>query len=173
MSTKLTQERLKELLHYDPETGVLLRVKSGSRLDIVGRPAGTTTATGYLTTMVDGVSHYCHRLAWLYVYGVWPAGQIDHRNGVRSDNRIANLRDCTCRENQQNRARPSGAANPFRGVSWHARDRHWRAAVTINGTKKNLGAFPKAEDARRAVQRARFEYYGFQPTAREDVCELR
>ena len=89
---KLTAERLRERLHYDAGTGVFTR-RVGSGHARTGEMAGSVHSTGYVRISIDGGKYTAHCLAWLYVHGVWPPDQIDHINGNRSDNRIANLRE--------------------------------------------------------------------------------
>ena len=101
---ELTAERLREVLAYDPDTGVFTwkaRTSPFSRVN-VGDVAGNLRRDGYIEICVDGRKHQSHRLAWLYVYGEWPADQIDHINGIRTDNRIANLREANNAENHHN-----------------------------------------------------------------------
>lgn len=86
----LTVERLRELLDYDPETGVF-RWKEPRRKCRVGEVAGSLRKDGYVKIQVDGRFYQAHRLAWLCVYGVWPSA-IDHIDGNRANNAIANLR---------------------------------------------------------------------------------
>src|SRR5436190_23425691 len=97
----LTQEKLKEVLDYDPETGLFT-----SRVSRGGRPAsaraGCVTTKGYIKLSLCQKRYYAHRLAWLYVYGEWPSKQIDHINCVTDDNRIANLREATSAQNITN-----------------------------------------------------------------------
>ena len=88
----LTQKRLKELFYYDPVTGVFTRLHSTSNVK-AGRATGNLNTGGHLGFLVDKKMYQAHRLAWLYVHGDWPNSQIDHINGVRTDNRIENLRD--------------------------------------------------------------------------------
>lgn len=98
----LTQTRLKELLHYAPDTGVFTwLVNRGSAR--VGMVAGTSQGTGYIWTGVAGGRHLNHRLAWLYMTGNEPENCVDHVNGVTDDNRWCNLRAATVRQNQLNR----------------------------------------------------------------------
>ena len=96
----ITQKRLKEVLDYDPCSGLFTRkCKSkkqpfgkGSQKDI-GSVCGTQDAKGYIGISIDGKRYAAHRLAWLYVTGCWPSDQIDHINRVKSDNRACNIRD--------------------------------------------------------------------------------
>jgi hypothetical protein len=115
-TASLTQARLKEVLHYDPETGVFTWA--------VGRPkaakdyaAGSLSDRGYIVIVVDGVRHRAHRLAWLYVHGTHPE-QIDHENHVRHDNRLCNLRETNNTENHKNISKPSNNKSGVVGVSW-------------------------------------------------------
>jgi hypothetical protein len=98
----LTQARLKQLLDYDPETGVFTwRVNRGGAAK-AGTRAGCPTPFYYRVIRIGGRSRREHSLAWLYVHGHWPADELDHINRVRDDNRIANLREVTHAENMQN-----------------------------------------------------------------------
>ena len=94
----LTQEQLKECLHYDPETGVFTRVGPKTH----NAAGGYVNAVGYVVISVLGRQHLAHRLAVLYMTGAWPQNQVDHRNTIRHDNRWGNLRPCTPQINQQN-----------------------------------------------------------------------
>jgi hypothetical protein len=111
----LTAERLRELLHYDPETGVFTWLPRQREMfrearhhaiwntRYSGKRAGHAgAALGYETISVIDRAYFSHRLAWLYVHGAWPLCEIDHINGVRTDNRIVNLRDVARGVNQQN-----------------------------------------------------------------------
>jgi len=101
-TSKITKDRLCEALSYDQETGMFRWVSCSARNVKNGDAAGTIDSKGYRTIRVDYVVHKAHRLAWLYVYGELPSGVIDHINGDRGDNRIANLRDATHAINCQN-----------------------------------------------------------------------
>ena len=95
----LTQARVREVLHYDPETGVFTnRVWRGGNSQ-VGSVAGWTNGSDYVLVSVDGGQYLAHRLAWFYVHGVWPESDIDHRNHITTDNRLVNLR---CGSRSQN-----------------------------------------------------------------------
>jgi len=99
----LTQNRLKELLEYNPETGLFIRKKTTASNAQVGNIAGFLNKhTGYKSIHIDGKEYYCHRLAFLYMNGFLPEKQVDHINRIKDDNRWINLRNATSTENLQN-----------------------------------------------------------------------
>lgn len=154
--TGITQARLKELLHYDPHTG-LLTWAAGPRL---GKGAGCRQKVGYLVVRLDGVLHYAHRLAYLYVTGETPH-LIDHVNGDRSDNRAANLRAATSEINNQNRRLPTARTKydlPL-GVSYDKRRLRYVAQIRISGKNTSLGQFACPEDAHQAYLKAKRELH--------------
>ena len=101
-----------------------------------------------------------HRVAWFLHYGEWPCRQIDHVNGNRSDNRIANLRLATNSENVCNRGKPKNNTSGFKGVSWNSGRRAWLATIRRKGSNKNLGYFATREAAADAYNRAALKYHG-------------
>jgi hypothetical protein len=115
-TASLTQARLKEVLHYDPETGVF-RWRIGRPKAAKEAKAGGFSDRGYIVIGIDGVHHRAHRLAWLYVYGTYPE-QIDHENHVRHDNRLCNLRATNNKENHKNISKPLNNTSGVVGVSW-------------------------------------------------------
>jgi hypothetical protein len=159
MQTKAetTQERLKELLSYDPETGLFTRLmRAGTARP--GDIAGCMTPKGYLIIKIDGEGYMAHRLAWLYVHGKWPADQIDHINGVKNDNRIANLREATNSENMQNQ-RAASKANRAGLIGVYPNRHRFVAQITINRQKQYLGIFATAEEAHSAYLSAKKIYH--------------
>lgn len=149
-NSTLTAERLREVLDYDPETGVFTRLVWTSNCVRVGDAVrGCPDGDGYLRIRVDKASYQSHRLAWLWVHGEWPVYQIDHINGVKHDNRLINLRDVTQSVNTQNlkRARANNASSLL-GV---APDYHrWKSQITADGVTFHLGTFDTPEEAHRA-----------------------
>lgn len=157
----LTAARLRELLHYDPETGVFTRrVRTSTRIK-AGDVAGWANGKGYLLISVDGRDHYAHRLAWLYTHGAWPTNEIDHRNTVRNDNRIANLRDVSGAVNSQNqrRAPAHNKSCGLLGVTWNKQIRKWHAQIQVDGKKRSIGYFATAELAHSAYLAAKREHH--------------
>jgi len=152
-------DTLRGLLDYEPETGIFRWRVQPSRNVKAGVVAGTLNHDGYIRIMVDGKKFLAHRLAYLHFHGVWPEQQIDHLNGDKSDNRIANLRDVSPSINAQNQTRPRrGNASGFLGVSWNKDNKRWEARIKINGRKQHIGLFdtPKAAHAAYLAAKLRF-----------------
>jgi hypothetical protein len=162
--TDLTAERLRELLHYDPETGVFTRLSCPYRRDREGQVAGSKRLDGYWAIVIKGDVHFGHRLAWLYTFGVWPTKQVDHINGVRDDNRLNNLREATNAENQQNRKTNVGQDESSRGTR-HRKNGRWAAVINVNGQRKSLGYYGTQEEARKAYVTAKEKLHTFCPVA--------
>ena len=146
--TVLTAARLREVLDYDPATGVFRwRAAShpNSRVN-VGCVAGYIESNGYRRIAIDRRRYLAGRLVWLNVAGEWPVGQIDHKNGIRDDNRFDNLRDVTCSKNSQNlRQAHSDSKTGLLGVHQHRGK--FRADIQVDGKKRHLGYFATAEAA--------------------------
>jgi hypothetical protein len=154
----ITAERVREVLDYDPETGVFTRKVRLAHRHQVGDIAGQKHTKGYVLIGVDSELYFAHRLAWLHYYGEWPKNQIDHINRVKTDNRIANLRDVTNAENHRNRPINSNNKSGHIGVSWAARTGRWQATITVAGKSIFLGQYDKLEDAIAARKAAEAEH---------------
>lgn len=148
-----TPQRLAEVLSYDTETGVLRRIGTGR---VVGNPNGR----GYLQLTVDGYPTLAHRVAWAVAAGQWPKGQIDHLNGDRSDNRLANLRDVDQFTNMQNmRKAPAGSKTGVLGASTHKLTSKFRSVIRVDARQKHLGYFDTPEAAHAAYVAAKREHH--------------
>ena len=149
----LTAEQVRELLDYNPETG-RFTWRIAPRGHKAGSQAGCTDSYGYVVIRTAGAGHKAHRLAWLIAYGEWPDDQVDHINGDRSDNRIANLRSLTNQGNQQNRRTAHrGIRSGLLGVS--PKRGKWRAQIKVDGKKRHLGLFDTPEAAHAAYLEAK------------------
>ena len=143
----LTQERLKELLHYDEETCVFTWITSPRNNVPAGKIAGTYDKNGYLRILYKGKLYMGHWLAWLYVYGKWPDNEIDHINGNPSDNTILNLRDVTRKQNMENKKVYKNSKTGYPGVTWHSRDKKWNVRIGHYGKRISLGYFDDLNEA--------------------------
>ena len=145
----VTAAQLRTLLHYDPETGVFTRLRTGKVM------AGCLNSKGYLQIGIgNGTTYYAHRLAFLYMTGAWPPEQVDHKNRIKTDNRWNNLRLATNSENGKNKANNGNAyvnnKSGFRGVSSH---RSGKYRARLRG--RNLGRlYDTAEEAAAAYREA-------------------
>ena len=139
---------------YDPDTGVLRwKIRTNSKTKI-GAVAGTLHNAGYIMTSFAGKNQLAHRLVWLIVYGEWPHGTIDHINGVKDDNRIANLRCVSLRQNQQNQKRHREGHLPGTTYLGRLSNKPWMAQAQIDGKAKYLGCFASQQEAHEAYVRA-------------------
>ena len=146
----ITQEFLQGLFSYDPETGLFTRLKtSGGQL--AGSIAGSNCSGGYIGIMVNYKTYMAHRLAWLYVYGDWPKGEIDHINSIRTDNRIENLRDVTRTENNNHLVQAkSNNLLGLLGVSYYPKGGRYRATITVDRKRVHIGMFDTPHEAHEA-----------------------
>jgi hypothetical protein len=157
----LTAARLREVLSYDPDTGIFTwQVNTGPRAK-VGAVAGTLDGGGYVRIKVDGRKYGAHRLAWLFVFDVWPETGVDHRDGVGSNNRIKNLRLATQALNMQNQRKArSNSKCGLLGVSPNGN--LWKARIVVDGVHEYLGTFTTPELAHAAYLAAKALYHPFQ-----------
>jgi hypothetical protein len=170
--TQLTADTVREVLDYNPETGIFIwkvrdrrwfkRDRSWKQWNdkYAGTVAGSLNKNGYRAITLDYKAYYAHRLAWLYIYGVWPENEIDHINHIKDDNRINNLREATRSQNEMNGSRLKWGVSQYRGVSWSIEKNKWRSYIKVNGTFHHLGYFTVEEDAARAYDRAAIKHFG-------------
>lgn len=147
----ISQEELKENVHYDPLTGVFIWIISNSSCVKIGNVAGGLKNDGYIHIGINGKQYLAHRLAWLYMTGEMPKEDIDHKNGIKSDNWFDNLRQATHKQNQQNRTKPqSNNTTGYLGVIFFKQTGKYAAQISINGKLKYLGYFHTPEEAHEA-----------------------
>lgn len=155
----LTQEYVRSLFDYNPSTGALTWREcprenfSSERLWKIhitrwaGKDAGyIDKSNGYRRVDIDGVGYRAHRIAWLHYYGALP-NEVDHDNGVRSDNRIANLVDTSRSGNMKNKGMHKNNRSGVTGVSWAPKDKKWVARITVNYNNRRIGGFDNKDDA--------------------------
>ncbi len=170
-------EYLRNILSYDPASGEFRwKDRPNIRPSLNARMKGQVTraidkSTGYQRINIDWRLFYAHHIAWFYVYGIWPKAQIDHRDGVRSNNKIENLREATHAENHQNRSVNINNTSGHPGVGWYKAQKKWSASVMLSGKSYHAGYFDKIEDAILAREALKAELHPFQPTLRMDALE--
>lgn len=149
---ELTKQALRGLLRYNRKTGMFTRLSNK-------KEAGYLTKKGYVKIVIKGKQYAAHRLAWLYVHGEWPAGEIDHKNRIKSDNRIINLRDTTKNKNQQNSKLRTDNKSGVKGVSWHTHHGKWVAQIRVDGKNYHLGYFDTLEEAEKTRKNYEKHYH--------------
>lgn len=143
----ITQQTLKQVLNYDPTTGLFTWKVSNSKRVKIGAVAGCLKIHGYIAIQINNKRYYAHRLAWLYMTGNFPEYEIDHINTIRNDNKWLNLRKATNNQNAHNSSKPSHNTSGFKGVSKNKATSKYEAHIKVNNKKKFLGLYSTAEEA--------------------------
>ena len=156
----LTAGHLREILNYDPETGVWKWIARTARCIHIGDVAGSMKGQGYWQIQIDGHNYFAHRLAWLYMTDEWPTCQIDHINLDRADNHWTNLREATASQNRANIRPQINNTSGFKGVSWKKRSNWWETQIEVNGKGIYLGHFDCPAAAHFAYIVAAEKYFG-------------
>ena len=162
----VTQARLKELLHYDPETGVFTWRANENLTDLVGREAGwiqkpspqSGSQVSYRKIEIDGRTYYAHRLAVLYMKGRWPKAKVDHSSKDGLDNRWTNLREATTSQNRMNMNVRRDSRLGVKGVK--PQDGRYVAHVVGKGKRRYVGMFGTPEEAKEARDEAADDRHG-------------
>ncbi|MFA6903333.1 MAG: HNH endonuclease signature motif containing protein [Gallionellaceae bacterium] len=157
----LSQQLLKRILSYDPETGIFTYLEKTAKRISIGKIAGCKTKNGYLVIKINGIRFRLHRLAFLYMTGNLPTNEVDHINHIKTDNRWANLRNATRIQNARNK---SGAYknNLSTGLigSYKPKDKtKFRAMISVEGKVVHLGYFSNPLDANQAYIDAKNKYH--------------
>lgn len=140
------QSYLQSILRYSPETGIFNWIGKHSKKIMPGQVAGCLSKNGYIVIGIDGRIYYAHRLAWLYMTGVWPK-QVDHDDNVKHHNWWSNLRLATHQQNVLNAKRAKNNTSGRKGVSWHKGAGRWSAYIILDGKKRHLGLFDDLDEA--------------------------
>lgn len=147
----LTQERLKQLLRYNPDSGVFKWKENRSNKALVGTVAGrkfdNKRGNKSIKIMIDGIEYLAHRLVWLYLYGHFPENDIDHINGNGYDNGRVNLRDVSRAVNNKNKAKYKSNTSGCAGVYWSNGRNKWVSQICVNKITVHLGRYVNFFDA--------------------------
>ena len=154
----ITQNRLKEILHYNQNTGVFTWTSNAPRNRM--RSAGYKNNIGYIRIRCDGILYLAHRLAWLYVYGKLPKLDIDHIDKNPSNNKISNIREVKHSINMKNQKLYSQNVTGIHGV--YLRDAgSWMVSISDSGKQVYGGTFIEYWDAiccRKSLE-AKYNYH--------------
>lgn len=166
-------EELRKLISYDPKTGSLYwrardidsfpcerTGKSWNARWAGSKAINAPHCLGYLAGAIRYKKFLAHRVAWAMHYGYWPENQIDHINGIKTDNRICNLREATACENMRNAGQKARNTSGYKGVTWDKSKSKWQAAIRYEGKSKFLGRFDDPEAAYAAYCSAAHKYHG-------------
>jgi hypothetical protein len=153
----LTQERLKELFYYHPESGDFVWLQS-RKSTMVGTQAGCQNKSGYIVIRIDGVLYGAHQLAWLYVHGQWALKGIDHKDTIEHHNRISNLRPATASENMRNQGKHPRNKTGYKNIVWDGK--RFIVYVNLNYKTYYRGRFKTLEAALSERDQALAELHG-------------
>lgn len=158
----ISHEELLRRVSYDEHTGIFIRTFKGSKNTNVGDVANKNADYGYDKVSVAGKCYKAHRLAWFYHYKQWPDGDIDHINGDRKDNRIANLRCVKRKTNQENMHKAQkNNKEGLLGVCYNKDKKKYRATITDNYKSIHLGYFKDPDEAHKVyIQAKRYLHAG-------------
>ncbi|PWT82877.1 MAG: Fis family transcriptional regulator [Acidobacteria bacterium] len=150
----INNNELSQWLSYNPNSGEFFWLKTSSSRACAGSRAGTTTKKGYISIKIRGTFFLAHRLAWFFVHGEFPENQIDHKNTIKTDNRISNLRLSTNKQNHCNRGAQKNSTSGIKGVYWFKPQKSWKAQIVVSGKSIHLGYFKTKEQAAEARKAA-------------------
>jgi hypothetical protein len=156
----VTRELLQSLFDYRPETGHFVRKTKTAPVVNVGDIAGGPDAHGYINISIGSYPYKAHRLAWLWMHGSMPIGHIDHINGKKDDNRIANLRDVTVSQNLMNSALSRANKTGHKGVWYDPKRNNWQAYITAGKKRIPLGRYDSPALAAEAYIEASKRHHG-------------
>ena len=152
-------DALKSLLRYEPDTGLIYWVAKGKGM-IKKKAAGTKLHSGYLGICIGPKRWQAHRIAWALHTGAWPKDQIDHINGIKTDNRACNLREATNSQNGKNLKLSKANKTGVAGVCWSERYQNYRVYIKVDHKQKYLGTFKNFDDAVKVRHEAEDKYFG-------------
>lgn len=161
----LLTEWIKSRFRYDPESGVVVGPRGGR---------GNKDKDGYLFFFITQTkkTYSAHRIAWLITTSQWPKKELDHINGVGSDNRWSNLREATRQQNSRNRKIHKNNKSGIKGVYWDKSNKTWIAEVAVRGKNIRFGRFKTKEEASKAYEQGALKHFGEFMRRQSEIREL-
>lgn len=147
------KKTIDHFFRYDEDSGLFVSIVDGGRDERVNEE-------GYRLITIDGISYLSHRCVWIINFGHDPVLDIDHRDGVRGNNRVSNLRTASKSQNAMNRKKNSRNTSGFKGVSWEKREGKWKAEIRKGKKRVFRKFFDCINEANDAVRKARIEIHG-------------
>ena len=167
MKYNITFEELNEFIGYDESVGgSYLYWKKTKGTAKKGKIAGTLSIDGYWRIMFKRNTYLCHRVIWFINTKKWPVDELDHKNGINSDNKFSNLREASHKENLQNLGAYKNNTSGYAGVSLHKCSNKWQAQIKDSRKKHYLGLYDTKEEAYEAFLKAKARLHTFQPNPR-------
>lgn len=159
LQDSVCKEEIERRLRYDPMTGKVHRrtAEGGSK---PGNIVGCLGRSGYLYARILGKCFLVHRLAWMLHHGEWPEYEIDHKNGIKTDNRIANIRPCDRSQNMWNSKTRADNTTGYKGITFSSLHGKYRARIQLNGKRLHIGLFKTPEEAARKIAEHREAVHG-------------
>lgn len=160
----IDQKTVKEFLDYDPKTGIFRWKKRDSwpkfmNTRLAGKEAGCKNVAGYVVIRIGKRLYLAHRLAWLIMKGEWPEFEVDHRDGVKSNNKWLNLRNSTHAQNKFNCGLSKRNTSGYKGITWSKHSKKWIAQISVDGRHRYLGLFKNPLEAHNAYEKAAKKYH--------------
>ena len=157
----LTQQYVQKVLDYDPNAGIFTWKQAPRHSpQLVNQQAGTLTRQGTRRLQINGRNYYCHQLAFLFMTGKWPKGEVDHINHKPDDNRWTNLRESNSHQNSCNRRKQRNNTSGYNGVSWHKGKQKFETKIQVNGKTLHPGSFKRIDFAAWMYDLVALKYHG-------------
>lgn len=154
----IEQEYIKNILNYNPETGIWIWIFPRPKIRIYD-VAGGMTNDGYIKIKIDGKKYFAHRLAHLYMNGCWPEFEVDHKDLNKANNKWDNIREATRVQNFGNQPKYLNNKSGIKGVCWDKAAKKWLSQIQVNNKKIKLGRFENINDAAEAYRQAASLYF--------------
>ena len=151
---------LKEYMDYEPDTGVFTWKRHRSQTATKGTQVKCKDPKGYIILGWNRRNYRAHHIAWWWITGEMPGGELDHINNIRHDNRFSNLRKASSTQNNHNKLKPVTNTSGVKGVNWHKYRGAWAARITVDGARIQLGYFTDLESAEKIIRAAREKLHG-------------